>query len=291
MSLSAGQEAQIASFLKRQQAYVTEGIGRPIQALRTHLDPLIRRKEIAQAAPPNMILGTTIESGAHSISGAVWTPADLSLNIYFNWQLGVTGTAPVTAWANQGSNGGSFADATHGPDVSGDALAFGSGDYLLASAKTVTDFLHQGAASFWALVILGSGTGSEVLLDTNNLSISAAGCAVYFNKTNQQIVFRAGDGRNATSAAGSIPGAGTYLIELDLDPASGIACWVNGTPSAVTGTTTGTPSASTASQTPAIGARASGFTTPLLGSVRALGGLDRILSAGEHTQLRAYYGY
>lgn len=64
MSLSAGQEAQIASFLKRQQAYVVEGIGRPIQALRTHLDPLIRRKEIAQAAPPNMILGTTIESGA-----------------------------------------------------------------------------------------------------------------------------------------------------------------------------------------------------------------------------------
>lgn len=242
-------------------------------------------------------LGLHLGAGVRGQSASpVWTPADLSPDIYFDWQLGTTGTAPVTAWANQGSAGGSVAEATHGPDVGASALTFGATDYMVGSAKSIFNPFHQGIVSEAWLVEWDGGTATKILRDTNSLSTSVLGSSVYFSSNRLNV--RAGNGAAGTvfqtTSTESIT-AGTRLIELYLTPGNGSTAGV------VTVYVDGAlwTTANTANAAPGVGDSFYDYTMCARGTVSAymVGGVrahiatfGSLWSSGDRASLRTWAG-
>lgn len=241
--------------------------------------------------------GLGIVGGGGPAAPAIWTPASLTPNIWLAKGVGLTGSAPVTAWANQGSNGGSFADAT-GPDDVAAGLEFSGTDHLNGSAKSLTNFLHEASCSVAVVATLGSGSAStQTFLDTNFLSTTAKGFGLISDQSNQRFIFRVGNGSAnvfaATTASGSTPRSARHLVEFYVDYTGGaVTAFVDGASVAFAAYSyTGAPAAGDSGYAATLGARNATYASGLGGTVEDIVAVNRLLTNDERTALRAHYGF
>jgi hypothetical protein len=255
---------------------------------------------------------THVGSGVHVGADVVvsplneWTPAELAPTVWLAAGVGLTGSSPVTAWANQGSLGGAFVTGPTGgyilgPDAVADGCDFGLTKYLVSNIpKSSEHYIHDGTGmSGWANVTLRSGAGTHMIMDTNGTSSTTLGLSVLIDQGNQRICLRIGNGSGTVfsvfSAIGSVPHSMDHFVEWyfleDMGSNHIYRVVVDGVilvEQLVV--TANAPGSGDSVYFNTMGGRASSPTQLSFdGVIKAFGLVDRILSASEIAELRFHY--
>lgn len=227
--------------------------------------------------------------------GAIWSPAAFGSNLKV-WVKGDdagrslnTGTNPyqIASYPNQGTIGGVLSQATAADQpllstVGGRTASYADGACVLQSDQAATNFkfLHDGTGC--TLVFLVEVTG---VTGTAIATCTSAGTGIYAQSTASTItvdVRNAGASAVAASASASlglhvvtfIMSSGSYSLQVD-----------DGTPS------TGTPGALSSSDpttTLLQYAQTAAKVSPFTGALPEFFAVNRVLSAGEIAQAKAY---
>lgn len=245
----------------------------------------------------------------------VWTPRRTQgCVLWLRADLGVTlNGSTVSAWANQGTLGGSFTQGTAasqptfsaagGPN-SRAALAFDGGDYLASDlAASNWAFLH-GANSTTFVVWRTTSANPNTYFGVMSTCSSGAGqrgFALFYDdrsglSRNDCLVYSANNGTanivGLLTSSNAYPAATWNALEVVYsynDAGNDLTLLRSGT-STATAESTAAPSASAPQGTLEIGRLVTDTGSHLIGSITEVIAFNRTLNAGERSRLRRYLG-
>lgn len=226
--------------------------------------------------------GTDTLVGGYTYSAA-WTPASLGADLvaWYRADLGVTGSAPVTAWADQSGNGHNLA-AGGNPSLNATDADFnnqasitldGVGDYFQSGAFGATENVP------FTVVMIFKQTGGTYLFD----GIAAGFRAGIFNNAGDLSAFHQA---SATYMASGVAPSGAkqfMLAEFAADTVNSSMAVGQLTPQATYSTGDGSSGLTGVTVGDYYGAAA-----PMSGDVAEVIVIGKLLSGGEKTSLAGY---